>query len=186
MSLCRASLPSKVLTAPPNLVLLVNLLSRSLSPTSKSLMKTLKRTGPRMEPGTPLVTGCQHDVTPFTVTLCIRPVSQLLPRHVTCVLDISMLETLFSCGLDISMKVHVVCFFVTIPYACAGSQLTPPFISTYTFVWQEGSRCVSPLLRVLSATDLSPGCLESSSCPTVVWCSLDLLVGTATKFQHDT
>ncbi|KAJ7411464.1 hypothetical protein BTVI_50155 [Pitangus sulphuratus] len=34
--------------------------------------------------GTPLVAGHQSDVTPFAVTLCAQPVSQLLTHHMMC------------------------------------------------------------------------------------------------------
>ncbi|RMC19592.1 hypothetical protein DUI87_03151 [Hirundo rustica rustica] len=70
----RTSLSSRELTVPPNLVLSSNLLSIPSSPVPKLLMKMLKGTGPRMEPcGTPLVTGHQSEVTPFTITLCLTP-----------------------------------------------------------------------------------------------------------------
>lgn len=46
-----------------------------------------------MEPcRTSLVTSCQSDVTPFTITLHVQPASQLLTHHVMC---------LSGCGLDI-------------------------------------------------------------------------------------
>ncbi|KAK4810542.1 hypothetical protein QYF61_004505, partial [Mycteria americana] len=53
--LCKASLPSRKSMAPPNLVLPANLLSVHSTPVSRLLIKTLKRTGPKIEPwGTPL------------------------------------------------------------------------------------------------------------------------------------
>lgn len=49
------------------------------NPASKSSMKTLKSAGSGMEPcGSPLMTDNQPDVTPFIVTHCAQPVSQLL------------------------------------------------------------------------------------------------------------
>ncbi|KAK4831737.1 LOW QUALITY PROTEIN: hypothetical protein QYF61_018867 [Mycteria americana] len=66
-SLCKVSLPSRESTAPPSLVSSANLLNVHLIPASTSFIKTLKSTGPKTEPwGTPLVTGCEPDVTPFT------------------------------------------------------------------------------------------------------------------------
>lgn len=54
--------------------------------------EVLKSTGPRMKPyGTPQVTGRQSDVTPLTIMLRARPVSQLLTHHMVC---------LSSCVLD--------------------------------------------------------------------------------------
>jgi len=65
-----ASPPLVESAAPPNLVSSTNLLKTTSSPTSKSFTKTLKKTGPKVEPlGTPLVPGCQPDVTPFTKIL---------------------------------------------------------------------------------------------------------------------
>ncbi|KAK4806181.1 hypothetical protein QYF61_001104 [Mycteria americana] len=62
-SLCKASLPSRESTAPPSLVSSANLLNVHLIPAPRSFMKTLKRTGPKIEPwGTPLLTGRQPDV----------------------------------------------------------------------------------------------------------------------------
>jgi len=56
-SLCKASLPSRESTAPPSLVLLGNLLNAHSIPASRSFIKTLKSTDPKIEPwGTPLVT----------------------------------------------------------------------------------------------------------------------------------
>lgn len=64
------SLPSTGSTATSNLALSGNPLKTPYSSTSKSFMKALKRTGPKTEPWrTPLVTGCQSDVTPLTITL---------------------------------------------------------------------------------------------------------------------
>lgn len=64
-----------------------------VSPASRSFMKTLKITGPIMEPwGTPLVTGHQPDVTPFAVTLWAWPTIQLFTHLIvylsSCMLDI--------------------------------------------------------------------------------------------------
>ncbi|KAK4828313.1 hypothetical protein QYF61_025325 [Mycteria americana] len=76
-SLCRAFLPSSRSTLPHNLVSSANLLRVHLIPSPRSLIKILNRTGPDTEPwGTPLVTGCQLDLTPFTTTLWARPSSQ--------------------------------------------------------------------------------------------------------------
>ncbi|KAJ7411591.1 hypothetical protein WISP_102183 [Willisornis vidua] len=62
-----------------------DLLSIPSSPASKSLMKMMKRPGPKIEPcGTPLVTGNQPDVTSFTITLCARPMNQLLTHCMMC------------------------------------------------------------------------------------------------------
>lgn len=56
-SLCKASLPSRKSTAPPCVVSSANLITMHLSHTSYSVIKTLKRTGSKMQPyGTPLVT----------------------------------------------------------------------------------------------------------------------------------
>lgn len=40
----------------------------------------------------------------------------------------------FSCVLDILTMVPLVCFFITIPYAGAGSQLAPPLTPAHLFV----------------------------------------------------
>lgn len=128
--LCRASLPSKELTAPPNLMLSANLLSMSLIATCKALMKTLKRTGPRMEPsGTPLVTAWCHPIHHNSFHLTCGPAAHPLPPGCSAVCWTFQWRCAL-CG-----------FFITIPYAGAGSQLAPPFINTCTFVRQEGSRC---------------------------------------------
>ena len=52
-SLCKPSPPSVEATAPPNLVSSANLLRTSSGPTCKSLMKTLRRSGPKWSPGEP-------------------------------------------------------------------------------------------------------------------------------------
>ncbi|KAJ7414450.1 hypothetical protein BTVI_41024 [Pitangus sulphuratus] len=53
------------------------------SPVHKSFMKMLKSTGPKTEPYvTPLVTGRQSDVSPFTITLCAQPVAEHEPASV--------------------------------------------------------------------------------------------------------
>jgi len=50
-------------------------------PSSRSSIKILNRTGPSTNPwGTPLVTGRQLDLTPFTTTLWARPSSQFLTQ----------------------------------------------------------------------------------------------------------
>ncbi|KAK4829606.1 hypothetical protein QYF61_005706, partial [Mycteria americana] len=54
-------------TLPHELVSSANLLRVHSIPSSRSLIKILNRTGPNTEPwGTPLVTSCQLDLTPFT------------------------------------------------------------------------------------------------------------------------
>lgn len=51
---------------------LLNLLIIPSSHTSKSFLKTLKRIGPKMKPSrTPLFSGCQPDVTPFSIQYLI-------------------------------------------------------------------------------------------------------------------
>jgi len=70
-SLCRALLPSSTLALPPNMESSANLLREHSIPSSRSLIKILNKTGLKTEPwGTPLVTGRQLDLTPFTNTLC--------------------------------------------------------------------------------------------------------------------
>lgn len=92
-SLCRVSLSLRELTAPPNSVLLTNLVHIPLSPKFRLLMKTMKCAELRMDTsGTPLVTRCWPDVIPFTISLCAQPMNQLLTHHVT---------WLSSCELDI-------------------------------------------------------------------------------------
>jgi len=68
--LCKASVPLSEPTALPNLVPSASLLTVRSSPASRSFIKTVKGTGLKMEPwGTPLVTGYQPNVTPFTTAL---------------------------------------------------------------------------------------------------------------------
>ena len=72
----KASLLLRDSTGPPNLVPSTNLLSMHLSSASRSFIKMLKKTGPTMEPwGTQLVSCCQPDVTPFTISLWTQPPS---------------------------------------------------------------------------------------------------------------
>ncbi|KAK4818658.1 hypothetical protein QYF61_017266 [Mycteria americana] len=81
-SLCRAFLPSGRSTLPHNLVSSENLLRVHSIPSSRSLIKMLNRTGPSTEPwGTPLVTGRQVDLTPFTTTLWAQPCSQFFTQQ---------------------------------------------------------------------------------------------------------
>jgi len=64
-------------TLPPNLVPSANLLREHSIPSARSLIKTLNKTGLKTEPwGTPLVTSCHLDLTPFTTTLWAQPFSQ--------------------------------------------------------------------------------------------------------------
>ncbi|KAK4817624.1 LOW QUALITY PROTEIN: hypothetical protein QYF61_021527, partial [Mycteria americana] len=77
-----AFLPSSRSTLPHNLVSSANLLRVHSIPLSRSLIKILNRTGPSTEPwGTPLVTGRQLDLTPFTTTLWARPSSQFFTQQ---------------------------------------------------------------------------------------------------------
>lgn len=67
--LCRVSLPFRESTVCSNVASSTSLLSVPSHPASKPLMKTLKSTGPEIEPcEAPLVTGCQPDITPGTIT----------------------------------------------------------------------------------------------------------------------
>ncbi|KAK4823665.1 LOW QUALITY PROTEIN: hypothetical protein QYF61_005017 [Mycteria americana] len=76
-----AFLPSSRSTLPHNLVSSANLLRVHSIASSRSLIKILNRTGPSTEPwGTPLVTSCQVDLTPFTTTLWARPSSQFFTQ----------------------------------------------------------------------------------------------------------
>jgi len=62
---------------PTQLGVICKLTEGPLNPSSISLRKMLSKTGPKAEHwGTPLVTGRQLDLTPFTTTLCARPFSQ--------------------------------------------------------------------------------------------------------------
>lgn len=93
--------------APPNLVSFANLLSIPSSPASKSFLKTLKKIGPKMEPyGTPLLTGCQSDVSPFT--LWAQPVNQLFDCFITylssCVLVVLSRRILWEAVLKALLK----------------------------------------------------------------------------------
>ena len=64
IALCKASPPSVEATEPPSSISAANLLKTPFSPACKSLMKTLKRSGPQMESwGTLLVTIRQLDGT---------------------------------------------------------------------------------------------------------------------------
>ena len=71
------SLPSlKQIDTPTQLGVICSLTEGALNPSSRSLIKMLNKTRPKMEPwGTPLVTGCQLDLTPFTTTLCTQSFS---------------------------------------------------------------------------------------------------------------
>lgn len=62
-------LASRESTVPLYLVLSANLLRIPSSPAYKSFMKTLKRTGENGACGTPLGTGCQPGIAPFSVSL---------------------------------------------------------------------------------------------------------------------
>jgi len=72
------SLPTlKQIDTPTQLGVVCKFTEGALSPLIQTLIKMLNRTGPKTEPWrTPLVTGCQLDLTPFTTTLCARPSSQ--------------------------------------------------------------------------------------------------------------
>ena len=75
-SICSASLPSGEVSSSQFRILYK--FSTHSSPVFWSFMKTLKRTVLKMEFWrTPLLTGHQLDVTPFTTTLWVQPVSQL-------------------------------------------------------------------------------------------------------------
>ncbi|KAK4819900.1 hypothetical protein QYF61_014635 [Mycteria americana] len=81
-SLCRAFLPSSRSTLLPNLVSSENFLRVCSIPSSRSLIKILNKTGPNTDPwGTPLVTGRQLELTPFTTTLWARPSSQFFTQR---------------------------------------------------------------------------------------------------------
>ena len=76
-SLCRSFLPSSRSTLLPNVVSSANLLRVHSNSLSRSVINVFNRTGPNIEPcGTPLVTGHQLDLTPFTTTLWAQPSSQ--------------------------------------------------------------------------------------------------------------
>ncbi|KAJ7405944.1 hypothetical protein BTVI_67237 [Pitangus sulphuratus] len=67
----------------------VNFLSIPSTPASKSFMKMLKSTGPKMEPcGNSLVADNPFDVTPFTVTLYARSMSSSYQLNVALRLSI--------------------------------------------------------------------------------------------------
>lgn len=89
-SLCKATLPSRESTPSGNFLLSANLLSVPSNAISKSLMKTVKRTGPKMETSGNLLAGWQPGVTPFSITIWAWPVSQLFTYHImflsTCML----------------------------------------------------------------------------------------------------
>jgi len=71
-------------TAPPRLFS-ADVLQAPSSPTSKSFLKTSKRTGPKAELwGTPLVTACQPAVSPSTPSLWARPSLALSPQSSCC------------------------------------------------------------------------------------------------------
>ena len=81
-SLCSALLPSGRSTLPPSLVLSANLLRVHSIPSSRSLIKMLKRSGPSIEPwGTLLVTGHLLDLTPLTATHWAWPSSQCFTQR---------------------------------------------------------------------------------------------------------
>ncbi|KAK4821248.1 hypothetical protein QYF61_016547 [Mycteria americana] len=82
------SLPTlKHINTPAQFGVICNLLRAHSIPSSRSLIKILNRTGPKTEPwGTPLVTGCQLDLTPFTTTLWAQPSSQFF-THCTHAMD---------------------------------------------------------------------------------------------------
>ena len=76
-SLWRAFLPLNRLTLLANLVSSANLLRVHSIPSSRSSIKILNKMGSSTNPwGTPLVTGNQLDLTPFTSTLWAWPTSQ--------------------------------------------------------------------------------------------------------------
>ncbi|KAK4828429.1 LOW QUALITY PROTEIN: hypothetical protein QYF61_026525 [Mycteria americana] len=78
-----AFLPSSRSTLPHNLVSSANLLRARSIPSSRSLIKILNKTGPKTEPwGTPLVTGRQLDLVPFTTTLWAQPSSQFFTQQI--------------------------------------------------------------------------------------------------------
>ncbi|KAK4828634.1 hypothetical protein QYF61_000282 [Mycteria americana] len=79
---CPAFLPSSRSTLPHNLVSSANLLRVHSIPLSRSLIKVVNRTSPNTEPwGTPLVTGRQLDLNPFTTTLWARPSRQFFTQR---------------------------------------------------------------------------------------------------------
>lgn len=74
-SLCKASYPWRESAAPPCLVLTANLLRVHSTPTSRSLIETLNRTGPWLSPEG--YCWChQQDVAPFTTSLWVLPFTQ--------------------------------------------------------------------------------------------------------------
>lgn len=79
-SLCKTSLTSRESAAFPCLLLSANLLRVNSSPLSRSFVKMLKSSCPRMGLcRTPKETSYQPGATPFTISLYIWPVSGCLP-----------------------------------------------------------------------------------------------------------
>jgi len=79
--LCRAFLLSGRLTFPPNKVSSENLPKASWIPTSKSLIIILSRMDSNTSPWSPLVTGRQLHLTPFTITPWAWPSSQFFTQQ---------------------------------------------------------------------------------------------------------
>ncbi|KAK4829020.1 hypothetical protein QYF61_001795 [Mycteria americana] len=75
------SLPTlQQINTPTQLGVICNLRRVHSMPSSRSLMNMLNTTGPSTEPwGTPLVSGRQLDLTPFTTTLCAWPAKSQNP-----------------------------------------------------------------------------------------------------------
>lgn len=74
-SLLKTSLPTRESTGTPYVMSSANILSIASSPVSKSLMRTLKTTGLKMDIyRTPLMTGYEPEVISLIVTLQAHPV----------------------------------------------------------------------------------------------------------------
>jgi len=82
VSICRAFLSSNRWTLPPNLTSTANLLRAQSIPQFRSSVNILNQTGPSSDHcGTPLMTRCQLDLTPFTTTFWAWPSRQPLSRE---------------------------------------------------------------------------------------------------------
>ncbi|KAK4826066.1 hypothetical protein QYF61_005025 [Mycteria americana] len=104
-SLCRAFLPSIRSRLLHSLLSSANLLRVHSIPSSRSLIKILNRTGTSTEPwGTPLVTGHQLDLTPFSTTLWAQPSSQFFTQQSVDGDSTTSLGSLFQCLTTLSVK----------------------------------------------------------------------------------
>jgi len=74
-----ASLPSAVINHTTQLSVITNLLRVHSIPSPMSLIKTLKRTGPRMDPwGTPFITGLHRNSEPLNTTVWLQSSKQFV------------------------------------------------------------------------------------------------------------